>query len=136
MLLNVLNQNCREDVMDLAIYVAMANDVLEATEEESLNQYYQELGIEPRGTKTRCEFDECIENIVKSTSVRERKMIMLEMVALAYVDNVCDEKEQELLDKICNRFEISESMMEELVGCVTKLRNVYLEIANAIGKDE
>ncbi|MCI7130979.1 MAG: TerB family tellurite resistance protein [Lachnospiraceae bacterium] len=136
MLLNVLNQNCREDVMDLAIYVAMANDVLEATEEESLNQYYQELGIEPRGTQTRCELDACIENIVKSTSLRERKMIMLEMVALAYVDNVCDEKEQELLDKICNRFEISESMMEELVGCVAKLRNVYLEIANVIGKDE
>lgn len=136
MLLNVLNQNCREDVMDLAIYVSLANDVLEDTEEESLNQYYQELGIEPRGVQTRRGLDDCIENIVKNTTVRERRMILFEMIALAYVDSVCDEKEQELLNKICDCFEINESMMEELVGCVGKLRSVYLDMVQVIGKDE
>ena len=137
MFLNLLNEKCREDVMDLAIYVAMANDVIVASEGACLEQYYKELCIEKRKTNTtKCSFEECIDNLYKTTSCKERKMIMLEMIALAYVDNICDEKEINLLNKICDKFEISKPDMKELIKCIEKIRKIYIEISEVIGKEE
>lgn len=136
MLLGYLNDNCKEDVMDLAIYVALANAVLEKNEEESLEQYFRELGIEKREISARNSLEKTIKNVCECTSLIERKMIVFELTAMACVDGVCDDMEQRLLEQICEAFEIHISEIESMKLMVSKLYKIYIEIAELIGKEE
>ena len=136
MLLMYLNKDCKDKVMDLAIYIALANDALDKSEADSLNQYYQELGIANRGTNTNLSFDECVEYLSKNTSFMEKKIIIFEIIALAYVDGVCDEKEENLLGEIYSKFEIDQEVVNELHLLIIKLRGIYGEIAEFIERNE
>lgn len=136
MFLNYINYECREDVMDLAIYVALANKVIEKSEEESLNQYFHELGLEKRELAPKNSLEETIKKITLNTNFKEKKMIMFELVALAYVDGECDDKEEKLLSEIIKSFGIKNEDIDSMNLLIIKLRNIYNEIGELLGKEE
>ena len=136
MFLSYLKDRCKEDVMDLAIHVTLANKVLENNEKDSLKQYFHELGIEERALVPRYTVPEAIENVCKTSSGMERSMILFELIALACVDGECDEDESLLLKKIAMAFSIHEGKIKEMKKLIKKQRELYREIAQILRKED
>lgn len=134
MFLNYLNRNCREAVMDLAIYMSLANDVICKSEETMMNQYYQELGIPFRGYEPKDSFENVIKALTEGTTTEEKRMILFEIIAIAFADGSCDEKEEKMLRRICTKWQISEALLSQIKIDIEDLRKVYKAIAVTIGK--
>lgn len=136
MFLNYINDDCKEDVLDMAIYIAFANAVLDENEEEALEQYFVELGIKKRKLTPRYSMTDNIRNVCRCTTLRERKMIAFELTALACVDGVCDDEEQKLLIEIFTAFQIQIAEIETMKSMILRLRKLYCEIAEVIGRED
>lgn len=136
MFLVLLNEKCKESVMDLAIHMAYANKSLEDTEKQCLNQYFYELGIDCWGYGTKYSVDDDIKSVCENTSMIEKKMILFELLAIANSDDIYEESEENLIIKICNAFHININIINEMNQKIFELRSLYKDITNVIGAEE
>ena len=131
MLLDALSQKEKKAFWNIANVVASVDG--RAVEEESiLSQYSEEMGagfefVDPSGIDIKNEL-----NTIRSSSLKNRKIIYFELFGVAYADTELHEKELGILDEACAVLEISGEVRTVLENCIKNIFDSYKELGNVL----
>lgn len=148
MFLKMLNDKCQDDFLKLAIQLCMEDgnfgdkeqemmylygDEIGKTGEE-LTLYYEELkNLEKDGEKSsqrKSRIRSLVENIKDNSEERGRKIILFELLGLAYADADFAEEEKEFIQNIKEVFGIEDAFVEK----TSRLLESYMELQEKITK--
>lgn len=148
MFLKMLNDKCQDDFLKLAIQLCMEDgnfgdeeqemmylygDEIGKTGEE-LTLYYEELkNLEKDGEKSsqrKSRLRSLVENIKDNSEERGRKIILFELLGLAYADADFAEEEKEFIQNIKDVFGIEDAFVEK----TSRLLESYMELQEKITK--
>lgn len=119
MFLNKLNEKEKAAFLKLAYYVATSDNDFSIEEKEIINVYCTEMQIND------IDFDKSNFNLdltlLEIESSESQKIVLLEIMALVYADNILHQSEEEVLEKMVNKFNLN-----------SKLTSVYAEWTKAI----
>ena len=148
MFLKMLNDKCQDDFLKLAIQLCMEDgnfgdkeqemmylygDEIGKTGEE-LTLYYEELkNLEKDGEKSsqrKSRIRSLVENIKDNSEERGRKIILFELLGLAYADADCAEEEKGFIQNIKEVVGIEDAFVEK----TSRLLESYMELQEKITK--
>jgi uncharacterized tellurite resistance protein B-like protein len=119
MFLNKLNEKEKAAFLKLAYYVATSDNDFSIEEKEIINVYCAEMQIND------IDFDKSNFNLdltlLEIESSESQKIVLLEIMALVYADNILHQSEEDVLEKMVNKFNLN-----------SKLTSVYAEWTKAI----
>lgn len=119
MFLNKLNEKEKAAFLKLAYYVAISDNDFSIEEKEIINVYCAEMQIND------IDFDKSNFNLdltlLEIESSESQKIVLLEIMALVYADNILHQSEEDVLEKMVNKFNLN-----------SKLTSVYAEWTKAI----
>ncbi len=119
MFLNRLNEKEKAAFLKLAYYVATNDNDFSIEEKEIINVYCMEMQINNIDfDKSNFDLDSILLEIESSES---QKIVLLEIMALVYSDNILHQSEKDVLEKMVNKFNLN-----------PKLTSVYAEWTKAI----
>ncbi len=119
MFLNRLNQKEKVAFLELAYYVANSDNDFSSKEEDVINSYCVEMQIDNIDfDKSNFDLDLTLSNIESSQS---QKIVLLEIMALVYSDNILHQAEAKVLQSMADKFQLN-----------PKLVSVYAEWSKAM----
>jgi len=108
MFLNRLSQEEKKAFLELAYYMAKVDDNFMDEQKEIISQYCFEMSIDD------INFDENKFDLLKVLkhfkNPKSQKIVLLEIMALVYADNILHPKEQEVLEIMCKEFGLDENL--------------------------
>ncbi len=128
MFLNYLKDETKEEFLKLCVHAALANDVLENEEKEAISAYCREMDIEVHMPKIGSDFTDILNNIKENTTVIQKKIIILEILALVKSDGIYDEREQMFMLDLVRGLDIDETVISQLLILLDK----YIEIGQEL----
>ena len=119
MFLNRLDQKEKVAFLELAYYVANSDNDFSSKEEDVINSYCVEMQIDNIDfDKSNFDLDLTLSNIESSQS---QKIVLLEIMALVYSDNILHQAEAKVLQSMADKFQLN-----------PKLVSVYAEWSKAM----
>ena len=119
MLLHRLKQKVKVPFLELAYYVANSDNDFSSKEEDVINSYCVEMQIDNIDfDKSNIDLDLTLSNIESSQS---QKIVLLEIMALVYSDNILHQAEAKVLQSMADKFQLN-----------PKLVSVYAEWSKAM----
>ena len=114
-----LNQKEKVAFLELAYYVANSDNDFSSKEEDVINSYCVEMQIDNIDfDKSNFDLDFTLSNIESSQS---QKIVLLEIMALDYSDNILHQAEAKVLQSMADKFQLN-----------PKLVSVYAEWSKAM----
>ncbi|OCL81765.1 hypothetical protein [Arcobacter porcinus] len=131
MLLMKLEAREKFAFLQLAHYLARADNNFGKDEEDIILDYCLEMGVENIDSfdVSKCDLEAILKNF---KSIRSRKIVILELMILVHIDKVFNINEQVLIEKIAKYFEISEKDMQDFsawgksVAVLNEVAKVYI----------
>lgn len=136
MFLNSLNPTEKDNFMKLAMTLIKADGVVEESEKQILSAYANEMQIQVRSLDEQCDTDKVIEELAKSSSLKTRRIIFLELLALAFADGNYVAEEKELLKCLANAFELDKTFIDRAVNLEDAYVAAYMSLVNLVEKGE
>ena len=135
MLLDVLSFEEKKAFWNIANVLASVDG--RVSEEESiLTQYKEEMGVDFEfADPSSININEELENI-RTSSLRNRKIMYFELFGVAYADTDFNEKEKNILEEACTVLEIKEDVRTVLENSVKTIYDTYRELGNALGSED
>lgn len=109
MFLGALNTQEKTMFLDMAAHVSKANGIIEKSEQEMIDQYCVEMGIESHDLSTIHSVDD-IKEFFLNSSESTKRVITLELLGLGYMDGKFDEFE----NSVVRDFSIGIGLSEEV----------------------
>lgn len=109
MYLNKLNQNSKEVFLKLAYHVANSDESFSSMQKSLINGYLEEMDIDDIDFKED-EFS-LKETLSFVLDEYEQKVILIELLAIVYSDNVMHPAEKEIIDTIVDLWDINSSLV-------------------------
>ena len=113
MFLDRLNDKEKEMFLDLAVYTAQANGVIEETEKELILQYCKEMTVAFYDISKLHSLDEIVA-VFSKTSKEKKKIVLLEILGLCYTDGDFDTVEQAFAKKIAQDIGLKDEVYDTL----------------------
>jgi len=113
MFLDRLNDKEKEMFLDLAVYAAQANGVVEETEKYMIMQYCKEMGVAFYDISRLHTLEEII-GVFAKTSKEKKKIVVLELLGLCYADNEFDNIEDAFVKKVSNDIGLKDEIYDIL----------------------
>ena len=132
MFLKELKSNNKELFLQLSIHAALSNNIIEDTQKDVLNLYCEEIGINNYELEVKMDLDEILEKINIDTTYREKKIIILEIMALIMADSVYDLDEKKFMEDIIKKLDISDEVLEEAINLVNKFNLIFNDMIGFI----
>ena len=132
MFLKELRSNNKELFLQLSIHAALSNNIIEDTQKDVLNLYCEEIGINNYELEVKMDLDEILEKINTDTTYREKKIIILEIMALIMADSVYDLDEKKFMEDIIKKLDISDEVLEEAINLVNKFNLIFNDMIGFI----
>ncbi len=133
MFLNILEGKEKEMFLDLAVYAAKANGIVEETEKITIDQYCKEMGISFYDIDRIHELKEVVEFFSKSKK-QTKRIAILELLGLCYADGDFDDIEIAFSRKFALDIGIKEKEydlllkdVEEYVTIISIIRDHVIE---------
>lgn len=123
MYLSRLNQEEKEYFLELAYYVVNVDNGFSDVEQELIRTYCQEMGIE-KYKKKSIDIDSIVKYFSKSTN---KNIVMLEILALAFMDGNYDLEEKKTIGKIQQAFCFTDEKLLNFIQWVKTVINIYQE---------
>ncbi len=136
MFLNSLNPTEKDNFMKLAMTLIKADGVVEESEKQILSAYANEMQIQVRSLDEQCDTDKVIEELAKSSSLKTRRIIFLELLALAFADGNYVAEEKELIKCLANAFELDKTFIDRAVNLEDAYVAAYMSLVNLVEKGE
>lgn len=136
MFLNSLNPTEKDNFMKLAMTLIKADGVVEESEKQILSAYANEMQIQVSSLDEQCDTDKVIEELAKSSSLKTRRIIFLELLALAFADGNYVAEEKELLKCLANAFELDKTFIDRAVNLEDAYVAAYMSLVNLVEKGE
>lgn len=134
MYLNRLNLEQKELFLDLCIHASLSNNNFASEEKHAIEQYCAEMQLPLVRYSTEKTVDEAVNRILEISTKEELRIILLEITALIISDNVFDEREQKFMNDLADRIGFSKGHLDEMLGCLNELTEVYKKINSIIFK--
>ena len=132
MFLSILNNEEKEDFLNLIINVAEVDGDFSEKEKNQIGAYVLEMGL---NLKVKAEYNKSnellLDTLSKSTN-EVKKAIFVEVVALMLVDGM-KEEEQALLSQMQNKFEFDDSFKEEAINWYSEMLPLYKKGFELVG---
>ena len=91
------------------------------------------MGIEYKGINDiNVELKELVDNINSSLTKREKKIIFIELIAVALVDGEYHENEKKVIEQMRKLLNIPEEIADDAVDLVNKLMTVTNSLQNFV----
>lgn len=113
MFLDRLNEKEKEMFLDLTVYTAQANGVVEDTEKNMILQYCKEMGVAFYDISKLHSLEEVIEVFSKSSKEKKR-IVVLEILGLCFSDGDFDTVEQAFAKKFSQDIGLKDDLFDTL----------------------
>ena len=113
MFLDRLNDKEKEMFLDLTVYTAQANGVIEDTEKNMILQYCKEMGVAFYDISKLHSLEEVIAVFSKSSKEKKR-IVLLEILGLCYADGDFDTVEQAFAKKFSQDIGLKDDLFDTL----------------------
>ena len=131
MFLNQLSYQEKKMFLDLSIHVAKANSVLTIEEKELISQYCTEMQM-PAIELYETEAFETVTDYFSLADDRVKKIVLLEILGLAYVDGKYDEDELRVVKNFVEAVGVSQEEYDKLHQAINEYYKVCNKLAEAI----
>ena len=131
MFLNQLSYQEKKMFLDLSIHVAKANDELAANEKAMISEYCTEMQLPPIELYETEPFGTTIDYFALAEE-KIKKIVLLELLGLAYVDGTYDESELKLIKKYTEAVGIDEDSYAKINTAIQSYYKVCAELAQTI----
>ena len=122
MFANVMDQSEKEKFLELIHKIAQCDEEYSEEEEELLNNYKIELGIQD--VKDTDTLEGLVEFFAGKTT-ELKKIVFFELYGMIMADGKIASKESELIEMIEKAFGLSEGQYTDIISVADELRNVY-----------
>ena len=133
MYLNQLSNEQKELFLDLCIHAAQANHVVEEKEKQYIEQYCTEMQLESVRFTVRISVEEAVEKLVAISTMRELRIVLIELTALVLCDGTYDEAEKAFVQQLACAANVAESEMLQIQENVSDLFTIYAKLDKLIG---
>ena len=130
MFLSSLKDENKGLFLELCVHLSISDGLLLESEKEVLKAYCREMDLPETMISTSKPLNEIISMLNVSANHVEKKIIIMELLALANVDGKYDEKEKEEMSMIIKGFGIEESQQNEIIRLLSEYNNICEEIKN------
>lgn len=136
MFLNSLNSTEKDNFMKLAVAVIKADGVVEESEKQILSAYANEMLIPVCNLDEQCDADSVIKEFALNSTPQTKRMIFLELLALAFADGNYATEEKTLVQQLANVFEIDRTFIERAINIEDAYMSAYMSLVNLVEKGE
>ena len=126
MYLSILNDNSKEYFLELAYFISLSDGKLSLEEKALLKKYKMECQI-PKYKFKGITYD-AIENHFVNKSTTIKKVVIFELIGLAYVDGHYSISERDIIEKLNVSFSLNDNTLKNFENQITELNNIYNSI--------
>ena len=128
MLLGKLSTENKKLFFDLELALANIDGAFDPREEQLIRSHCAEMGIEYAPASGGTDLNELVQRIRNGMTAMEKKIIFIELVAVALADGTYEEEEQKFVKELQDLFGIPESVAaqatELIRGLITQSRAI------------
>lgn len=136
MFLNALNPLEKNNFMKLAVLIIKANGVIEESEKQILSVYANEMQIPICNFDEHDDTDKIIKKFKIDSTIQAKRIVFLELLALALADGNYDTEEKALLQQLADAFEFEKTFIEQAINLEDAYMSTYMSLVNLIEKGE
>ena len=128
MFLNQIEETNKEDFLKVCVHASLSNGVFAEEEKETLFAYCRELNVKEHIPETPESFEKLIKKISAETNMKEKRIFILEILALVKSDGVYDEIEQGFMKTLSEGL----GLQYDTVEMFDELLSKYVEIGKEL----
>ena len=132
MLLNKLQDENKELFLRLEMLLVNIDGKYGDSERRLVEQHCREMGIQPIEYDKTVTIEKIAETINREMSVEERKIILIELITVAIIDGVYDEREKEFVEYLRKMLHMPKEVGEQALALVQKLIDASVSIENFV----
>ena len=136
MFLNSLNSTEKDNFMKLAVAVIKADGVVEESEKQILSAYANEMQIPVCNLDEQYDTDSIIKEFAMTSTLQTKRIIFLELLALAFADGNYAAEEKALLQQLADAFEFDRAFIEQAINLEDAYVAAYMSLVNLVEKGE
>lgn len=131
MFLNQLSNEEKNAFISLSIKISEANGVFDEVERVMIQEYCKEMEIPFFNTEKADSIDAIVE-VFKNATDHVKRIVILEVLGLAYSDGQLDYEEDNLMRSFAEKIGIGESIYKEIGELLNKYNVVLAELIEKI----
>lgn len=136
MFLNSLNPTEKDNFMKLAVAVIKADGIVEESEKQILFAYANEMQISVCNLDEQNDNDSFIKEFAANSTPQTKRIVFLELLALAFADGNYTTEEKALVQQIASTFELNKAFIEQAINLEDAYVAVYMSLVNLVEKGE
>lgn len=136
MFLNSLNPTEKDNFMKLAMAMIKADGIVEDSEKQIMSAYANEMQIAVRDFDEHDEIDRAIEEFAMNSTAQTKRIVFLELLALAFADGDHAAEEKALMRRLADTFGLDREFIEQAINLEDAYLTVYSSLVNLIEKGE
>lgn len=136
MFLNSLNPVEKDNFMKLAVAIIKADGIVEESEKQILSAYANEMQILVCNLEEQGDTDKVIKEFVMNSTIQTKRIVFLELLALAFADGNYATEEKALVQELADAFDFDKSFIEQAVNLEDAYVAAYMSLVNLVEKGE
>ncbi len=132
MLLNQLSENSKNLFLNLEVFLANVDGEYSESEDRIIRMHCKEMGLEIIQYNENLRLEDIIKNINSEMTVKEKKIIFIELLTVVFIDGVYDDREKEFIENLRKLLYIPENVGQQAFYMVKKLVDASLAIENFV----
>ena len=134
MFLNQLKETNKEDFLKVCVYASLANGVFADEEKDMLFAYCREMNIKEHVPETPEALEVLMQKIREKTNIQEKRIFVLEILALVKADGVYDDQENQFMKKMLDGLQLSDDVLKIFETLLEKYIRTGKELFDAISQ--
>lgn len=122
--------------MKLAVAVIKADGVVEESEKQILSAYANEMQIPVCDLDEQSDADNIIKVFAINSTLQIKRIVFLELLALAFADGNYAAEEKALVQQLANAFEFDRAFIEQAINLTDAYVAAYMSLVNFVEKGE
>ena len=127
MLLNQLSENSKNLFLNLEVFLANVDGEYSESEDRIIRMHCKEMGLEIIQYNENVMLEDIFKNINSEMTVKEKKIIFIELLAVVFIDGVYDDREKEFIENLRKLLYIPENVGQQAFDMVKKLVESFVE---------
>lgn len=136
MFLNLLNTTEKSNFMKLAMAVIKADGIIEDSEKQILLAYANEMQIHICNIEEQVDTEKIIKEYAMNSTVQTKRIVFLELLALAFADGNYAIEEKTLIQQLANAFDIDRTFIEKAINLEDAYMTACMSLINMVEKGE
>lgn len=134
MFLNSLNPIEKANFIKLAVAVIKADGIVVESEKQILSAYANEMQCPIYNLNEETDIDKIINEFITNSTLQTKRIVFLELLALAFVDGNYTIEEKTFIKQLANAFELDNAFIEKAINLEDAYMAVYMSMINLVEK--